>query len=71
MTHFLACSASANVQFSGRFSAFFAKRRARRLELESIRSLRQYDRHLLSDINLDREALWRPEPHIAVVQSPV
>ena len=38
--------------------------RARRREMAAIRHLRRYDPHLVTDIDLDAEALWQPRPHI-------
>lgn len=38
--------------------------RARRVEMAAIRHLRHYDPHLVTDIDLDAEALWQPRPHI-------
>lgn len=50
-------------------TAFIARRRARRVETEAIKRLRQFDRHLLADINLDQEALWRSHPCIRQLSS--
>ena len=53
-----------------RVKGLLRARARRRIETEAVQHLRQFDNHLLADIDVDAEALWQPAPCLRLLHAP-
>lgn len=57
--------------FIERVKDLLRARACRRIETEAIQHVRQFDNHLLADIEVDVEALWQSAPSLRRLHAPL